>query len=65
MNESVTFGLALLGIVVGILVMLYGVSLNAGQSVNAPMLGGSVAVLLSFGGLTLGVAQLDQEPEPE
>lgn len=59
-NESVAFPLSLAGIVVGIAVMLYGVSLNAGQALNTPMLAGSVAVLVSFAALALAVAGLDE-----
>lgn len=65
MEESVAFSLSLAGIIVGIAVMLYGVSLNAGQSLNIPMLGGSAVVLVSFAVLTLAVGALDEESAVE
>lgn len=40
------------GVVLGLVVMLYGVSLTAGQSMNAFMLAGGGIVLLAIGVLT-------------
>lgn len=40
------FDLLPLGILVGLAVLLYGVSLNAGQSMNGPMLAGSLIVVV-------------------
>ena len=61
-NESATFVGATVVLVVGLVVMLYGVSLNAGQALNTPMLVGGVVVLVGVGIHTAGVMALD-EPE--
>ncbi len=60
-NESVTFGLSTLGVIGGLVILLWGVSLNSGQALNAPVVAGGVVVLLAFGLLTTGVARLDGE----
>ena len=48
-NESAAFGLSLAGIVVGLVIMLYGVFLTAGQSMNTLMMVGGVIVLGAIG----------------
>ena len=59
-NESATFTGATVVLVVGLVVMLYGVSLNAGQALNAPMLAGGVIVLVAVGIHTAGIMALDE-----
>jgi len=58
-DESVTFGLSTLGTVVGIVIMLYGVSLTAGQELTAPMVVGGVMVLGAISLHTLGLTRLE------
>ena len=48
-NESAAFGLSLVGIVVGLAIMLYGVMLTAGQSMNTLMMVGGFVVLGAIG----------------
>ncbi|WP_115862947.1 hypothetical protein [Halorussus litoreus] len=47
-RESVTFGLSLLVTVVGLAIVLYGVSLNAGLALNEFMLAGGGVVLVAI-----------------
>ncbi len=61
-NESTMFGASLVGIMTGLGVLIYGVTLNNGEELNEIMLAGGVVVLAAFGLLTLGVARLE-EPE--
>lgn len=56
---SSTFGLAVALLVGGLLVMLYGVTLNAGESLNTPMLAGGAIVVVAVGVLTYGVMSLE------
>jgi len=58
-----TFGLALGGTVVGLAIMLYGVSLNSGTGPNAPIAVGGVIVLVAFALLAGGVIALDDGSE--
>lgn len=59
---SSTFGLAVALLVGGLLVMLYGVSLTAGESLNTPMLAGGTIVVVAVGVLTYGVLSLEGPP---
>jgi cytochrome c biogenesis protein CcdA len=61
-NESTMFGLSLVGVLAGLGVLIYGVTLTNGEELNEIMLAGGVIVLAAFGLFTLGVARLD-EPE--
>jgi len=47
-RESISFGLSLLVTVVGLAIMLYGVSLNAGLALNEFMLAGGGVVLVAI-----------------
>lgn len=58
-NESVTFGMSGLGVIVGLAIMLYGVYLESGMELNPLVLAGGVIVLAAFGLLTAGVARLE------
>jgi hypothetical protein len=58
-NESVSFGLALLGTVVGLVIMLYGVMLTAGLAMNTFMIVGGVIVLGAIGLHTAALMSLD------
>lgn len=46
-----------LGIVVGLVVLLYGVALDAGQSLNGIMVAGGVIVLVSMAVMTLNTVR--------
>lgn len=63
-SGTITFGSTLLFVAVGLLVLLYGVTLNSGQAVNTPMIAGGILALCGMGILTLGVLTLD-EPATE
>jgi hypothetical protein len=54
-NESVTFGLSTLVTVLGLVIMLYGVSLTAGMELTPYTILGGVVVL---GAITLHTAAL-------
>ena len=58
-NEPRAFGITTVGIVVGLLVLLWGVSLNSGQALNAPMIAGGVIALAAVGMMTYAVWQLE------
>jgi hypothetical protein len=61
-NQSRTFGFVVLLTVVGLAVMLYGVTLNNGASLNGPMLAGGGVLVAALAVLVGGIASLD-EPE--
>lgn len=54
----------MLSVVAGLVILLYGVTLNSGQAVNTPMVAGGVLALCGIGVLTLGILTLD-EPATE
>lgn len=58
-NESTVFGLSLAGVLAGLGVLIYGVTLTSGEHLNVEMLAGGAIVILAFGLLTAGVARLD------
>ena len=69
-NESRTFGATVALTVVGLGIMLYGVSLNDGQALNAVMGAGSVVLVVALGVLTAGIMfvedqHADAEADPE
>lgn len=53
-SDTVIFGLSTAGIAIGLVVMLYGVSLNSGQSLNTLITVGGLVILLSMGGILAG-----------
>lgn len=60
-DDSVTFGASLVGLFVGLAVMLYGVTLTAGMSMNTPMILGGLIVLGAIGAMTAPGIQSDGE----
>jgi len=58
-EESTVFGIATLGVIAGCAVLIFGVTLNNGEELNAVMLAGGLVVLAAGGLLTAGVAGLD------
>jgi hypothetical protein len=60
-NESVTFGLSMLVTVLGLVIMLYGVSLTAGMELTPYTMLGGVVVL---GAITLHTAALMSMDDP-
>lgn len=60
-DESVTFGLALAGMIAGLVVMLYGVSLTSGESLTAPTVVGGGMVLIAITYHTYGIVALGDE----
>ena len=59
MNERTAFGLGTVGVVVGLLILLWGVSLNSGQALNTPQLAGGIVALAAVGLMTLKVWRLE------
>jgi len=62
-SQRTTFGSALGLTVVGLAIMLYGVSLNSGAGPNAPIAAGGVVILTAFAVLAAGVITLDENAE--
>jgi high-affinity Fe2+/Pb2+ permease len=60
-NESRTFGAVVALTLGGLAVMLYGVSLNAGQAMNNVMVAGGVVLLVALGLLTMGIDLLEAD----
>lgn len=58
-NEAANFGISVLGTIVGLAILLFGVSQNAGQSLNTPMIAGGVIVLAAMGVLTAWLFRLE------
>lgn len=63
MARSPVYILAVLGVVVGQAIMLYGVFLTSGETMNIPMAVGGVIVLVAVGLLTAGLFSEDAPPE--
>jgi len=59
-NESRTFGSVVLLTLVGLVIMLYGVSLNAGQSLNTVVVAGGAVLIVALGLLVAGVDLLEE-----
>jgi len=57
-SESTTFGFATALTIIGLAIMLYGVTLNSGQAPNAVVAVGGV-VVVAFAVLTAGVMAID------
>lgn len=64
-NETRSFGTATVLTVVGLAVMLYGVSLDSGLVFNQAMAAGGVIVALGIGILVVAVMRLEAAPEAE
>lgn len=62
-NETRDFGLATLLTVVGLAVMLWGVSLNNGTAFNGPMIVGGLVVAVGIGLITVAVMRLEGSAE--
>lgn len=62
-NERLNFVLSMLGLVVGLAILLFGVAQNAGQSLNEAMIVGGVVVLAAFAGYTQWIMRLEEPPE--
>lgn len=62
-SQRAIFGSALGLTVVGLAVMLYGVSLNNGAGPNVPIAGGGLVILVAFAILSAGVIGLDDGHE--
>ena len=55
--------LSLAGIIVGTLILLYGVLLDSGMEMNAPMFAGGVVMLIGIGSLAFGLGSIEEEGE--
>lgn len=58
-NDSVGFGALLVGVAIGLVIMIYGVTLTAGQSVNAPTIVGGAISLGAVFLMTLRIFRLE------
>jgi len=64
-NESRTFGAAAALTVAGLLVMLYGVYLDSGLAMNAPMVVGGTIIVVATTVLTVGIGAIPEESDAE
>lgn len=64
-SETGTFGWAVVLTVVGLVVMLYGVSLDNGTSFNPTMAAGGAVVAVGIGIILVGVLRLEAAHEAE
>ena len=62
-SESTTFGFATALTIIGLAIMLYGVTLNSGQAPNTVVAVGGVVVVIAFAVLTAGVMAIDSGHE--
>lgn len=62
-DETRTFGAATLLTVVGLAVLLWGVSLNNGTEFNAPMLAGGAVIAVGIGVIMVAVMRLEEGHE--
>jgi len=62
--EAATFWLALLGTLLGMAILLYGVSLNSGVALNTTIVAGGVIMLIALALHTAGI-MLVPETETE
>lgn len=58
-NERTAFGVSTVGVTVGLLILLWGVSLNSGMALNTPMIAGGVVALAAVGVMTALVWRLE------
>jgi len=59
-SDSIPFVASIVLTLVGMAIILYGVSLNYGESINMPMMAGGVVLLLGIGVLTQWVIAVDE-----
>lgn len=59
-DERLNFAVSMLGLVVGLGILLFGVAQNAGQSLNEAMIVGGVVVLAAFAAYTRWIMSLDE-----
>ena len=64
-NDSIPFAASIVLTLVGMGVILYGVSLNYGESLNMPMVAGGVVLLLGIGILTQWIIAVDEQAAAE
>ena len=62
-SDSIPFVLTMVLTVLGLGIILYGVTLNYGAAFNGPMLAGGVGLLLGIGALTAWIISLDQQAD--
>ena len=62
-NETRDFGLATLLTVVGLAVMLWGVSLNNGTAFYGPMIAGGLVVAVGIGIILVSIMRLEEPAE--
>ncbi|MDZ7702227.1 MAG: hypothetical protein U5J98_09295 [Halobacteriales archaeon] len=62
-NETRDFGLATALTAVGLLVMLWGVTLNNGTAFNTPMIAGGAVVAVGIGIILVSVMRLEGPDE--
>lgn len=58
-SQATTFGLSMVLNAVGLAIMLYGMSLNAGQALNNVILAGGVVMLAATGIMTGALLSID------
>jgi hypothetical protein len=64
-NEARSFGAAALLTILGLAVLLWGVSLNNGQAPNGPIVLGGAIIVVAIAILSAGVIRLDARHEAE
>lgn len=60
-NDRTPFVLTILLTVIGLGIILYGVTLNYGAEFNGPMIAGGVVLLLGIGVLTAWIISVDEQ----
>ncbi|MDZ7689076.1 MAG: hypothetical protein U5J64_10265 [Halobacteriales archaeon] len=56
---------SLVAVLVGIVVLLYGVFLDSGMEMNTPMLAGGVVMLIGIGILAFALESIEEEESEE
>lgn len=56
-NDEIVYGFLLLGVIVGLILLVYGMSLTAGKSMNAPAIIGGAVSLGAVGVMALMIAR--------
>lgn len=64
-SEGRLFDASIVLTVVGLVVMLYGVSLSAGAAVNTPMAAGGAIVAVGIGLIMVGVMRVEAATDAE
>ena len=59
-NDRTPFALTIVLTLVGLGILLYGVTLNAGEQLNGPMIAGGAVLVLGIGALTAWIISLDE-----